>query len=65
MMVQRRLQGGEKGVKMYKSTIHCAYHTVSENCAYCTVFLGDQELGGPAKQLEIFEYFLDGTLEKL
>jgi len=28
MMVQRRLQGGEEGVKMYKSTVHCAYHTV-------------------------------------
>merc|ERR1719433_152420 len=27
-MVQRRLQGGEKGVRLYKSTIHCAYHTV-------------------------------------
>ena len=31
MMVQRRLQGGgEEGVRLYKSTIHCAYHTVSE-----------------------------------
>ena len=30
MMVQRRLQGGEEGVKLYKSTIHCAYHTVSK-----------------------------------
>jgi len=29
MMVQRRLQGGgEEGVRLYKSTIHCAYHTV-------------------------------------
>ena len=31
MMVQRRLQGGkEEGVRLYKSTIHCAYHTVSK-----------------------------------
>ena len=44
MMVQRRLQGGEEGVKMYKSTVHCAYHTVSKNSVYCTIFLGDQEL---------------------
>ena len=44
MMVQRRLQGGEEGVKMYKSTVHCAYHTVSKKCVYCTIFLGDQEL---------------------
>ena len=44
MMVQRRLQGGEEGVKMYKSTVHCAYHTVSKNSAYCTIFLGDQKL---------------------
>ena len=43
-MVQRRLQGGEDGVKMYKSTVHCAYHTVSKKCVYCTIFLGDQEL---------------------
>ena len=29
---------------MYKSTVHCAYHTVSKNSAYCTIFLGDQKL---------------------
>ena len=46
MMVQRRLQGGEEGVRLYKSTIHCAYHTVSKFLFTIYLILQVQEKGG-------------------
>ena len=49
---------------MYKSTVHCAYHTVSKDCVYYTIFLGNQKLSfflGEG-QLGLFSWWGEGQL---